>query len=102
MGGKSLAPRNSSVTTGARAFSQGPHRVKLHSRLEATFNKGSEGNTIETRNRRKAHSNTVSNQENIYQRNLREQRSGSERHPSSIKKPRKASRSVDPTSQSVG
>jgi hypothetical protein len=52
--------------------------------------------------RRKAHSNTFSNQENIYQKNLRQQRSGSERHPSSIKKARRASRSVDPTSQSVG
>jgi hypothetical protein len=49
MGSKPAIPKNSSVINQTRAQSLGMQRVRLHSKLEATFQKGSANDTIETR-----------------------------------------------------
>ena len=61
MGSKPAIPRNTN-SVGNRVLSEVPQRVKLHSKLEATFKGGSEGkDTLETRKRRKAYSSNMSN-----------------------------------------
>ena len=49
MGSKPGIPKNTSVINQTRAQSLGMQRVKLHTKLEAYSQKGSENDTLETR-----------------------------------------------------